>query len=257
MKRGTGFFRPGGFAPPRPVSAGGGEPSSAGAVAAAEPSASAHSAPVEQVSAPALGAAAPAEASDADVTTTTELAATSGMAGDTTVHGVPQAGAPVAVGVPVPPVAPAVPVVRKRVHFVRGRRLPVDARRWAWGAPSTCSTPLPPPPARTVSALEGPIIRRRHPPALQCPQAPPTPAAAQRSPQPTPQPTPRSPHRSLPGPVRCAASRDGVPLLLPPAHLRTCAPACHLRTSAQWPLPTSMPLPMLASEAPTLTLVRA
>ena len=40
-------------------------------------------------------------------------------------------------------------------------------------------------------------------------------------------------------------------------HLRTCAPACHLRTSAQWPLPTSMPLPMLAAEAPTLTLVRA
>ena len=186
------------------------------------------------------------------MTTTTELAATSGTAGDTTVHGVPQAGAPVAVGVPVPPVAPAVPVVRKRVHFVRGRRLPVDARRWAWGAPSTCSAPLPPPPARTVSALEGPIIRRRHPPALQCPQAPPTPAAAQRSPQPTPQPTPRSPRRSLPGPVRCAASRDGVPLLLPPAHLRTCLPPAH-----QWPLPTSMPLPMLASEAPTLTLVRA
>eukprot|EP00964_Phaeocystis_antarctica_P086833 scaffold55030_cov68-Phaeocystis_antarctica.AAC.3 len=74
----------------------------------------------------------------------------------------------VAVGVPVPPVAPAVPVVRKRVHFVRGRRLPVDARRWAWGAPSTCSAPLPPPPARTVSALEGPIIRRRHPPGVQC-----------------------------------------------------------------------------------------
>ena len=39
-------------------------------------------------------------------------------------------------------------------------------------------------------------------------------------------------------------------MLLPPAHLRTCLPPAR-----QWPLPTSMSLPMLASEAPTLTAI--
>ena len=73
------------------------------------------------------------------------------------------------------------------------------------------------------------------------------------------QPTPRSPRRAA-----HAEAYQGPCAALPVVmgcrcsyHLRTCAPACHLRTSAQWPLPTSMPLPMLASEAPTLTLVRA
>ena len=229
-RAGSEYSTHGSFADPRPAPAGCGGTSSGGAAAATDPSAGAFCGPDGHVSALALGAAAPAEARATVRRHTAELAWDE-WGGRRRLSLRSSA--------------------RRDARRERGACLPRDSS-WgraqagltcagrstargrptlAWGAPSTCSAssalPPSPPPARTVSALEGPIIRRRHPPALQCPQAPPTPAAAQRSPQPTPQPTARSPRRSLPGPVRCAASRDGVPLLLPPAHLRTCLPPAH------------------------------
>ena len=178
---------------------------------------------------------------------------TSWSTGDAAACEGPRAGAPVAM---------APPRWRQLWPCTSGLTCagPSTARRrptLAWGAPSTCSTPLRPPPACTVSALEGPIIRLRvalRPPST-CPFARRLlPRLQQRSVR---RSLRRSPRRAAhatayEGPCAALPVVMGAPLLLPPARLRTCLPPAH-----QWPLPTSMPLPMLASEAPTLTLVRA
>ena len=183
---------------------------------------------------------------------------TSWSTGDAAACEGPRAGAPVAMGVPPPPVATAV-AVHERVNLCGALDCPSTPDA-GLGRAFHLLDPFAPSPCvyskrtrgddhTSPRGSEAPI----HLPF--CPQAPPAPAAAQRSPQPTPQPTPRSPRRAAhatayEGP--CAALPVGAPLLLPPARLRTCLPPAH-----QWPLPTSMPLPMLASEASTLTLVRA
>ena len=156
---------------------------------------------------------------------------TSWSTGDAAACEGPRAGAPVAMGVPPPPVATAV-AVHERVNLCGALDCPSTPDA-GLGRAFHLLDPFAPSPCvyskRTRGAdhtsprgSEAPI----HLPF--CPQAPPAPAAAQRSPQPTPQPTPRSPRHSLRGPVRCAASRDGgaaAPTTCAPAHLpATCTP---------------------------------
>ena len=174
-RAGSEYSTHGSFVDPRPAPAGCGGTSSGGVAAATDPSASAFCGPDGHVSALALGAAAPAEARATVRRHTAELAWDE-WGGRRRLSLRSSA--------------------RRDARRERGACLPRDSS-WgcaqagltcagrstargrptlAWGAPSTCSAssalPPSPHPARTVSALEGPIIRRRvalSPPMIHVP----------------------------------------------------------------------------------------